>query len=741
MTNNEAHKKIGNVELDYRFFDGQDTYNEGDDVEEKVLAVFKEGRDPWQVLQEDQRWPILYQLSERRQAIVEPMELTASTQLLEIGAGSGPVTTALARRCAHVDCVELSERRSLTNAWRNKEYANIRIIVGNFDRIQFDQQYDVVTLIGVLEYAGCYLHGYENPFAALVRKAAALLRENGRLYVAIENRLGMKYFAGCREDHLGEMFAGIRGYADGGVRTFSHSELEMLLMENGFGRTRFFYPYPDYKLPQQIFSDDYPPTALDLLTSGISYDMPRQKLFSEGDALRSLTGTKVNDRYIPDYQIITRICQDDSKQCFAVKKPLKHEACAHVNQMHEASMVLKDVFMGMSVLPCTLKGDEVIFPFLQGETLLMKMVKSIRQGKDAFLALWDDYVSRIRPREEDTCSFTSTPEFEHFFGEGHAWQDMPAYKSCSLDMLPSNIMVKEDGEWVLFDYEWLMHVPVPISLVLYQAVHFCMIIRQEFSSVISQQELLVRAGIAENEAALCQALAHFHSVICREQPDAPTVQEVYSRYQQPSNDPAFFESEYYRLLAQLRKEEQERLDILDGWNKEHAHALEIDRQRMSLQADQARLLEQMEGQKAAIREGLERERTMQSELASSRDMLSKEHAHALEIDRQRMSLQADQARLLEQMEDQKTAIQEGLEREKAMQNELSCVLEKSDQMHFVLYALNMQIHGLNVKQNGLQWQLDQARHECEELRQSTSWRITAPGRKAGNLIRWLIRRG
>lgn len=292
MTNGEACRKIGLVELDYRFFDGQDAYNEGDDVEEKVLAVFKEGRNPWQVLQEDHRWPILYQLSERRQAIVEPMELTASTQVLEIGAGSGAVTAALAPRCAHVDCVELSERRSLTNAWRNKECDNIRIIVGNFDRIQFDQQYDVATLIGVLEYAGCYLHGYENPFAALVCKVASLLRENGKLYVAIENRLGMKYFAGCREDHLGVMFAGIRGYADGGVRTFSHSELEKLLLENGFGQTRFYYPYPDYKLPQQIFSDDYPPTALDMLTSGISYDMPRQKLFSEDEALRSLTGTE-----------------------------------------------------------------------------------------------------------------------------------------------------------------------------------------------------------------------------------------------------------------------------------------------------------------------------------------------------------------------------------------------------------------------------------------------------------------
>ena len=292
MASNDMRRRIGGVELDYRFYDGQDTYNEGDEVEEKVLSVLKEGRDPWQVLKEDERWPILYQLSERRKAIVEPMAIDKTCDVLEIGAGMGPVTAALASRCAHVDCVELSERRALANAWRNRACDNICIYVGNFERIELERQYDVITLIGVLEYAGSYLHGEGDPFAAMLRRASSLLRENGRLYVAIENKLGMKYFAGCREDHLGRMFAGICGYEDGGVRTFTRSELDRLLLANGFGRTYFYYPYPDYKLPQQIFSDDYLPTALDLPTCGISYDMPRQVLFREVEALRSLAGTE-----------------------------------------------------------------------------------------------------------------------------------------------------------------------------------------------------------------------------------------------------------------------------------------------------------------------------------------------------------------------------------------------------------------------------------------------------------------
>ena len=62
----DRQEKIGGVELDWRFYDGQDVYNEGDAVEERVLSVLQEGQDQWQALREDDRWPVLYQLSARR---------------------------------------------------------------------------------------------------------------------------------------------------------------------------------------------------------------------------------------------------------------------------------------------------------------------------------------------------------------------------------------------------------------------------------------------------------------------------------------------------------------------------------------------------------------------------------------------------------------------------------------------------------------------------------------------------
>ena len=51
------------------------------------------------------------------------------------------------------------------------------------------------------------------------------LAPGGKIVIAIENRLGLKYWAGCAEDHVGKYFEGLEGYHNTkGVRTYSKKE-------------------------------------------------------------------------------------------------------------------------------------------------------------------------------------------------------------------------------------------------------------------------------------------------------------------------------------------------------------------------------------------------------------------------------------------------------------------------------------------------------------------------------------
>jgi len=286
-------EKIGGVTLDYSYFDNKNKYSDGEEVENFILDVFKEERDIFEVLSSDNRWPVLYHLSPMRKNIVLPMSFNKENIILEIGSGMGAITGTLSEKVSKIDCVELSKIRSLVNAYRNKQCKNITIYVGNFNKIQLKKKYDVIVLIGVLEYAQMYIGG-NNPFKDFLLISNNLLKTGGKLYIAIENRLGVKYFAGSPEDHWGKAYFGIEGYnADEiGAKTFSKSELENLLKASGFSNLYFFYPVPDYKLPKYIYSDEYLPKLSDEIPANVIYDIDNYRAFNEQNVFNTLKNTE-----------------------------------------------------------------------------------------------------------------------------------------------------------------------------------------------------------------------------------------------------------------------------------------------------------------------------------------------------------------------------------------------------------------------------------------------------------------
>jgi len=285
-------EKIGGVTLDYTFYDEEYIYTDGDEIESFILNVFKEDKDIFEVLSSDNRWPVLYHLSPMRKNIIIPMDLNKSDVVLEIGSGMGAITESLSLKVKKIDCAELSNVRSLANAYRNINKDNITIYIGNFDKIQFKKKYNAIILIGVLEYAEMYINS-KKPFFDFLKTINTLLKPEGKIYIAIENRLGIKYLAGNPEDHWGRAYFGIEGYKtdEKGAKTFSKSELEQLLKDTGFKDLYFYYPVPDYKLPKYIYSDDYLPKLSDDIPANISYDVDSYRAFNELKVMNTLKNT------------------------------------------------------------------------------------------------------------------------------------------------------------------------------------------------------------------------------------------------------------------------------------------------------------------------------------------------------------------------------------------------------------------------------------------------------------------
>ena len=300
-------EKIGGVIIKEDFYGGTDLYSDGD-VEDELLEIAKRYSENElnQVIKERKSWPILYHFSDIRKNIISWFPIHKSDCVLEVGSGCGAITGGLAEKASKVTCIELSKKRSLINAYRNQNFDNIEILLGNFQDIEpaLQDKYDYITLIGVLEYAALYIND-KNPFAEMVKRMERHLTANGKIIIAIENRLGLKYWAGCAEDHNGFYFEGLEGYTQtDGAKTFSKKELENVIDSAGKFKRTFYYPYPDYKFPMQIYSDEYFPRKGELTNNICNMDRKRMCLFDETKVFDTLLESDMFEEFSNSFLVV-----------------------------------------------------------------------------------------------------------------------------------------------------------------------------------------------------------------------------------------------------------------------------------------------------------------------------------------------------------------------------------------------------------------------------------------------------
>lgn len=227
-------RKIGNVILDDTCYQGRDLYTDGA-IEDEMLEIARNvSPDRFnKVIGEKKSWPILYHFSHIRENILSWMPFTGKEKVLEIGSGCGAVTGALLGGAGEVTCIDLSMKRSEINAWRHRDSEKLKILVGNFQDVEkkLTEKYDYITLIGVFEYGEAYIQS-QDPYVDFLKIIRKHLKPDGKIVIAIENRFGLKYWAGCTEDHFGTLFEGIQGYpSTKGVKTFTVKELKKIFRE------------------------------------------------------------------------------------------------------------------------------------------------------------------------------------------------------------------------------------------------------------------------------------------------------------------------------------------------------------------------------------------------------------------------------------------------------------------------------------------------------------------------------
>jgi SAM-dependent methyltransferase len=233
------------------------TYRDGG--EERVLEILRTCSDLGSLSDEPlshaTNWPERYHLSPARANVVRPLEIPAHARVLEIGAGCGAVTRYLGEVAGVVDALEPVRSRAACIAERTRDLDSVRVFVGEIADIPALPSYDVIVVVGVLEYVGGG-SSQQRPYQEFLAAVARRLVQGGSLVLAIENKLGVKYLVGAPEDHSDREFDSLEGYPHGApARTFDGRSLTALLAGAGL-QADTAVAFPDYKMTRAVLRPD-----------------------------------------------------------------------------------------------------------------------------------------------------------------------------------------------------------------------------------------------------------------------------------------------------------------------------------------------------------------------------------------------------------------------------------------------------------------------------------------------------
>lgn len=453
-------------------------YSDGDEVETRLLQTIQQANDV--SLYSDELyaamkdWPSEYHLSRNRHNLLRPFSFTSKETILELGCGCGSITRLLGETGAKVIAVEGSQRRAQIAAARCRDLENVSVYCDNIADFALDQKFDYVLLIGVLEYSRMFIQADNAPLECL-KIARQYLMENGSLFLAIENQLGLKYFNGAGDNHLETPFFGIQGlYDNKSPVTFGKNELAELLIETGFNSTEFYYPFPDYKIPKLVLSEQALSNrhfnVADLLLKLMSRDYTGNtyRAFNENLVWQTLAKNSLVADFANSFLIkasCSQLAQTTDNECKWLAKyynvDRKKELCTELSfeQAEQDNIVVKRYRL--------LKGGQ---PKIElGELSHVVVDESYITG-NVFIKNITKLVARQASIEDISLAFKP-------------WLDLLKSKSPDLtslpanyiDCIPSNLLYSSNQILEYYDAEWVAQSAIPFHWVavrgIFDALH------------------------------------------------------------------------------------------------------------------------------------------------------------------------------------------------------------------------------------------------------------------------------
>lgn len=329
------------------------------------------------------------------------------------------------------------------------------------------------------------------------------LSAEGLLLILNDNIIGARDLGGYSDTDTGIFFDGIHNKKSGKVTLKRIKEI----LHNCCSDTKYkiYFPYPTNDFAEEIFSEHHLPQASDLHNSsypiadkrlnafgmqefyeraeeaGILQEIMNSYLVTIGLDIPKCNFVKFSTERSKKYQIMTEI--DGNKG--VLKRPISEESRAHLNNLLVIEEELSKKFSGtvFKANKCGLKKNGIELEYVQGTALSDLLDDALNHNNiEKFWRLIDQYLNNIRVA-------------------------YPGGKSTFLDidLIFQNIIINDDI-WNVIDYEWTPQESLPITFVIFRAVHYYFYQSSICREYFKIEELYNHCGIKLDEVASLEAM-------------------------------------------------------------------------------------------------------------------------------------------------------------------------------------------------------------------------------------------
>lgn len=201
-----------------------------------------------------------------------------------------------------------------------------------------------------------------------------------------------------------------------------------------------------------------------------------------------------------EFLIETQIV-NNSDNIYVLKKASCSEAKPHLNAIYENYFKFTP-FENVFINKTNFEGENLLFEYINGitfEELILE--RTNKADKEQFYNLIKKYIQIIKNISKvQKGKFIPEKPFIKIFGFYKSNIEIEYCTTSNIDLLFSNIIIDNQNNYHIIDYEWVFDFPIPLNYIVFRSIFaFWSSNKTKLKDFISEKELYKICNISNSE--------------------------------------------------------------------------------------------------------------------------------------------------------------------------------------------------------------------------------------------------